>query len=406
MPNPIRRTARLTIVALLVAACAGARPSSSPPSADPTVAPPPSQPATAAPTVEPTATPPAAPTLLERTWTLADLPAVGDVAVHTDSRWVALSNGCGGGCDSSRPTGMTSDDGITWTSKGFEPVDGPFPVAIAWNGGRVYGLGSFLRASEGADTKEAVIWDSEDGTSWRRISTIDLGECAGTCLTAETLSVSSRGVLVMGAGRSGEGGPSGIFRSDDGRSWTRVKASTFGLVDDRVFEVVDTIAIGETIVLAGACDDCGIGVGLWTSEDGVQWSRLATLDTELMPSLLQLASDGSRLVLTAPRCVDEACTTPIWTGSIDGSFAKSPADPQLRRPRLAEIGGVYVLAGMADDAPHVFASADGPTWTEQPTTLDFAGCDVADLAGGPESMLLFTTADCIQGWVGRPAQPR
>jgi hypothetical protein len=412
MPNPIGRSARLSIVALLVVACTGTQPTSAPPTVEPTatpaqtVAPSPTLVATPVPTAEPTQAPtptPApsfGPALLDATWTLGNLPLTGDVAVYTDSRWVALSDGCGGGCDSSQPTGLTSVDGITWTAKAFEPVDGPWPVAIAWNGGRVYGLGDLAIRGEPVDTKQAVIWDTADGSSWERIATIDLGDCAGTCLDPTTLAVSTDGVLVMGAGRSGEGGPSGIFRTDDGRTWTRVKTSAFGM--DRAFELVDTIAIGKTIILAGSCEDCGIG--LWSSRDGSTWKRLELIDAP-MPGRLELASDGDRLVLVGG-CFNDACTTTIWSGPLNGPFTRAPSSPDVLAVRLAAVGGLFVLAGRTDEGPHVFASVDGSSWSEQATTFDFGQCLVSDLAGGPASLLLFTSADCMQAWVGRLASAR
>jgi hypothetical protein len=408
MPNPTAPTARLAIVALLVAACSGATPSSAPPTAPASLAPVPSVVATSAPTVEPTATPAptatatpsAGPVLLESSWTLSEPHDVTAAAVHTGTGWVALSDGCGGGCDESHPTGLTSVDGLGWAAKEFESA-GAWPLAIASNGGHVYGVGRLATGRLPDYKNEAVIWDSADGSSWKRLTTVDLGECGGTCLSVQTLAVNEDGVLVMGAGRSGEGGPSGVFRSDDGKSWTRVKWEAFGGAEGRVFEVVNTITVGKTFVLAGSSEDSGTGI--WTSDDARTWTRVAAIDT-LMPRALELDFDGNGLVLAAESCIPGgACLTTTWSGALAGPFSSSTTLSRLGVPRLAAVGGTFVLAGMIDGAPHVYASTDGSAWTEQATTLDFAGCDIASLVGGPDSLLLITDPDCAQTWIGRPA---
>jgi hypothetical protein len=349
---------------------------------------------TPAPVVTPAPTPPTGPALLEEQWVQAALTTVASVAVRTDSGWVALGNGCGGGCDSFSATALTSTDGLAWSVKQFEDVDGPYPVAIGWAGDRFFGLGDLFTPT---GNPQAIIWESGDGTSWERSSAIDLGDCDVGCLDPQALALTPNGVLVLGTGRYKDAPASGIYRSENGRSWTKVALSAFG-IDGPLFEIVETIVIGDTIVLAGGCEGCPLR--LWSSTDGKAWTSLGSIDGP-MPSLIEMASDGERLVLAQERCADDVCAMSLWSGPIGGPLSQIRINPRLTRPRLAYSSGVFALAGMSPEGPRVFASLDGLTWSEQAASLDFELCTVADLVGGPDSLLLLTDPDCTQVWLGR-----
>jgi hypothetical protein len=349
---------------------------------------------------------PPAPALLDRTWELGNLPSVATAAVSAFPGWFALGDGCGGGCDSFDITALTSADGITWTEHLLPDGDEYYPVNIAWTGDRLVALGEMITEVENGTTamSSARIWMSGDGTSWSTLSTIDLGPCdEDRCLQAQTFAVSDDGVMVVGASDRGTGSTRAVFRSQNGTSWTEAAPGTFGTAGPP-FSVIEVIAVSQTLFLAGACDGCPIS--LWSSTDGIDWTSLGAI-TGPTPSHVEMASDDERLVVAQEHCVrepeaeDTTCTMSLWSGLVGGPVTQVAPEIQVRSPRLEFMNGAIFLAGMStDERPRVFASVDSVTWAEQPTTLDFAGCVVADLIAGVDELLLLTSADCGMAWVG------
>ena len=402
MPKMLARSARLLTVAMVLAACMpAATPSLPPATAGPTA------PVTSvAPTISPTTVPttPAAtetPTLLQAAWVQGTLPSVANVAVRTEDGWAAVGNNCGRGCDSYEATSFVSADGITWKSRPLNGGDQVNPADIVSTGDGLFAIGSRYIELEigGADPEGSlIVWSSTDGTNWKRVSTIDLGPCNDKrCFAARTMSAAEDGGLVIGTTTRGSPAKSGVFRSDDGRSWTQV-SRTASDPSGPPFVTIDAISAGASHVVAGACDGCPVSV--WTSSDGNRWTPLAATSGPT-PSHVEMATDGATLVLAQEACAGDRCTMTLWRGDLDGPLTQTALDVQLDRPRLASVGDIFVLAGMVDEHPRVFASTDGVAWVEQPTNLDFEACKISDLAPGADEVLLLTDADCGTVWLGR-----
>ena len=358
---------------------------------------------TTAPTADPSPTGPAVPALLERTWVEADLFGVAYAAVRTSDGWVAVGINCAGGCDSYDATAFTSPDGLTWTEHQIEHAQ-ILPLDVVQVGDHLVAVGrEFADRADGTQGVDVVIWESATGTTWERDVTMDLGTCDDvTCLDVQSLSATEDGVLVL-ATIDRRGGVGGVLRSKNSGPWTEVEPSAFGSADPR-FRVIEAMATGSTSILAGACLGCPVSV--WSSDDGLDWTLLGEAGFPT-PSHIDMASDGTRLVLAHETCVvpsedgDEVCTMLLWAGELGGPFEQVAADIQVRRPRLAVVDGVFVLAGTSGVVGRVYASTDGLTWAEQPNSMELNFCTLSDLATAGNEILLLTDADCAMAWLGR-----
>ncbi len=223
------------------------------------------------------------------------------------------------------PHGLFSAEGTAWLMVPLGP--------------RLVLLGTDLCDENGAGERVAAVWTSEDGFSWSRVPHDDdfhLGARRG-----------SPDCLLQGFRHVTVGGP--------------------GLV-----------AVGETIGPEQALNrDKTTKATVWTSPDGINWSRLAPdgdteLDTEtsvidtVFPGGPGLVAIG-RACGPEPGCADRM-TRVVWT-STDGLTWDRIADTQTAGPSDVIVGGPGFIgvSSRGESAPPAFwTSTDGLTWTLVP----------------------------------------
>ena len=168
----------------------------------------------------------------------------------------------------------TSPDGTTWTrvpdndavlgGGGIQSVS-----AVAWTGDRFVAVG--------LEDDDAAVWISTDGTGWERVA--DPGGMFGggigsTAMRAVTTG--GPGLVAVGSGWAVDRPAVVVWTSPDGVAWTRVEH------DEAVFgglgpPLVMSVAAGRGGVIAVGFDGEPDGVGdvaLWTSPDGLTWTRV------------------------------------------------------------------------------------------------------------------------------------
>ena len=196
----------------------------------------------------------------------AALPPFGSVFVN------GLAGGPAGyvawGIDGTTAAIFHSPDGATWTRSAADPsFDGAQVGDIrAYRGGFV-AIGAHRAAPPpggpivvgGPDTSTAAAWWSPDGRSWRPAG-IDAGSGLGS------LQVGATGLFSLGSsGCGGCVGPSVVWRSTDGRQWTRIGPDT---VPEPSYA-----SDGARII---RYDFQGTG-DVSSSTDGVEWQPIADL---------------------------------------------------------------------------------------------------------------------------------
>ncbi len=187
-----------------------------------------------------------------------------------------------------RPSVWISSDGFDWTrawdgpeterdAAAYSQFDVQMQAVTVGSDGILVAVGSML---DDQDVAVAAVWTSSDGTSWDRVphDPAIFGGDGETDMTMWDVVADSSGfVAVGGEQRAGVTHPA-LWTSPDGFSWTRIDldpttaefAGSFGTV---------TVG-GEGLVVAGPVMFEGFGpITVWTSANGVDWTRLAELDT-------------------------------------------------------------------------------------------------------------------------------
>jgi hypothetical protein len=170
----------------------------------------------------------------------------------------------------------TSPDGITWSHvRHDEAVLGGtghqnmFGVAVGGQGLVAVGVDG-----SGGD-RDAAVWTSPDGFAWTRVS----GDEAvfGGAGDQEMMSVAVGGPGLVAVGSDGSGGDfdAAVWTSPDGFAWTRVSG------DEEVFggagiQAMASVAVGGPGLVAVGLDESGDeDAAVWTSPDGVAWTRVS-----------------------------------------------------------------------------------------------------------------------------------
>ena len=278
----------------------------------------------------------------------------------------------------------TSVDGFTWSRVPHDEaifgtggalmfdvtVGGPGLVAVG-------GEGDFFAPSDG------VVWTSVDGLIWSRVPH-DEAVFGGGWITSVT--VAGPGLVAVGSVNAdnepdyGTGGDAAVWTSVDGITWSRVPH------DDAVFggadkQWIDSVTVGGPGLVAVGTDgkgwwdySSGLVAAVWTSVDGIAWSRVPH-DDEVF-GRLDYESDHERsnegmtsVTAVGPGLVAVGVSwysshAGVWT-SVDGITWSRGGGVMTEVAEgahgVAELGTGLVAVGSA-----VWTSVDGITWSRVP----------------------------------------
>jgi hypothetical protein len=194
------------------------------------------------------------------------------------------------GSDASDAAVWTSVDGITWSRVPHQPavfggeggqtmesvtVGGPGLVAV--------GVDGFLAVDRGQSANwktdflgSAAVWTSVDGTSWSRVPDDDAVFGGEGNQWMDDVTAAGPGLVAVGGDWLREGdGAAAVWTSVDGVTWSRVPrdAAVFGGENDQAMNSVTStgsglVAVGRAWAQSG--EDSAASV--WTSVDGITWS--------------------------------------------------------------------------------------------------------------------------------------
>ena len=335
---------------------------------------------------------------------------------------------------------------VTWTvgptTMGTRVAD-----VVAWNG-RYVAVG-YAAGAESGEFLGPAAWISDDGLTWTQ--TMDPADFPGTPSTGapRMLRIAVNGGTIVVAGEAP--GPieddvsspvAAFWRSSDGLTWQRVPdrpefaIGVTPFADRWVTGLFDLAAGGPGFVAVGATRSDGATI--WTSTDGLDWRRTATLGEATVSGIYR---GGPGMVATGftggPNSSDLA-----WTSSdgIAWSPANVPPDalPQPGFERTINEEGVvavvpapwgFVGAGtlVCPDAlvpcPAAWTAADGIRWDESMLPLADPGfppcpsCRVTPVAAAVDGRRIvvvgstftiggpFDTAPGWASWVGTLNEP-
>ncbi|MEE8407790.1 MAG: hypothetical protein V3S32_11660 [Acidimicrobiia bacterium] len=284
----------------------------------------------------------------------------------------------------------TSVDGITWTRVAHdENVFGGANSQTMWD----VTVGDFGLVAVGHDGHgilddvpdvDAAIWTSVDGDSWSRVPH-DEEVFGGAWITS---------VTVGGPGLVAVGGTDGYFTDGDAVVWTSTDGITWSRVphDETIFggpqrqTMYDVVAGGPGLVAVGRegderpwdnSDDNAAAV--WTSVDGITWNRVPHDETVFgtggNPVMLSVTAGGPGLVAVgADYWPSERAETPVWTSPDGFTWTRVPDDESFRGSMNGVTAGGSGLVAVGAEGM-VWTSADGITWSRVPNDDAVFGSD-------------------------------
>ena len=332
------------------------------------------------------------------------------------------------GKDSPGAAVWTSVDGITWSRVPHDEAifgsGGARMLDVTVGGPGLVAVGGEEGISYDSDS-DGVVWTSVDGLIWSRVPH-DEAVFGGGWINS--VIVAGPGLVAVGSVNSGDepsdtGGDAAVWTSVDGITWSRVPH------DDAVFggadkQWMDEVIVGGPGLVAVGTEgkgwwehNFGLIAAVWTSVDGIEWSRVAhddavfgRLDYESDPpprqGMISVTAGGPGLVAVG--------IGGVWT-SVDG----------ITWSRASEfMAGSAVMSSVIDAGPALVAvgssawtSIDGIDWSRVPASetiigpqstrhvssvitagsglLAVGGSDVAFALGGGQDAAVWTSVDGI-----------
>ena len=286
----------------------------------------------------------------------------------------------------------TSTDGIVWSRVphdeavfGGEGDQWMTSVTVGGPGLVAFGM------DEGRGSRVAV-WTSVDGLSWSRVS-LD-----------ETLTAGNGGpgnVIAGGPGLVAVGElPSAavVWTSPDGIAWSRVPhdEAVLGLRLGDGNAMTGVTAGGPGFVAVGSDglnSDNPTGRAravVWTSIDGLTWSRLphdeAVFGGEGDQGMFDVTAGGPGLVAVG----ENDHGAPVWTSADGITWSQVPNDESVFSSPDTRIGdvmtggpGLVAIGENGYGTPVMWTSRDGITWVVQINAFPEGGGPMGVTAGGP-----------------------
>ena len=291
-----------------------------------------------------------------------------------------------GGSVGSSAAVWTSTDRMTWERVPHEeavfggPGDQEIEAIVPWRDGFV-AVGEVGGVRDFDPRRVAVVWFSEDGTTWARVPHDEKVFGGRGRQEMFDIAASDDRLVIIGFDEEGpcctDAGANhdiAVWTSTDGLAWTQ-----------------DTFGGGEMLAVAGTSEGfVGVGHrGMWTSPDGLQWEREDPGDLRYA-TLLGVAPTPSGFVavgLDSPHGERPGA----WTSS-DGTdwtpaeIAASLSDDEFWMPQdvaLADSGLAQVVgpSRYGDGTSTILVSEDGRSWVPGVTRTEVSDARLRDVAG-------------------------
>jgi hypothetical protein len=235
----------------------------------------------------------------------------------------------------------TSVDGFTWTRvPDDEEVFGgrgeQQMVSVTAGGPGLVAVGN--DGAAGNEQANAAVWTSVDGLTWSRVPHEEAVFGGPGEQQMNSVTVGGPGLVAVGSSEEEEVGPddaagepadvnhdAAVWTSPDGLTWSRVPhdeavfAVSIGSAD--MTEIMLSVtAAGPGLVAVGfdSHDQCGWDAAAWTSPDGLTWSQVPNPNTCPDPNgsyeqMLSVTDAGPGLVAVGWEWADDPGAA-VWNG--------------------------------------------------------------------------------------------
>lgn len=259
---------------------------------------------------------------------------------------------------------------------------------------------------------DAAVWVSGEGTNWTRISHPALSGPGDQQMTGAT---TFEGTLVaVGINRLGGEVDGRVWLSLDALEWTVIDHPDLGGPGEQWMWSVSPAGPG-LIAVGMAIEDDDADAAVWTSSDGVEWTRISDPDLGGPgdQSLVAITVFGDTVIAAGSDDGDAA----IWT-SHDGMTWSRVEEPEILGGEREQwihglaVGGPGVVAVGADGtAAGVWTSPDGSSWSRITDPQVFGGDGVQvmlEITSGEHGLIAVgsTTAYEAIYFLGRGAETK
>jgi hypothetical protein len=337
---------------------------------------------TSAQSPEPSASPAVSPSANAEpvAWTSVDAPALSaydaiEQAASTEDEVVLIATRCDtdGTCER---VALASPDGSTWVERGPLPEDVNLLADLVADEDGLLIVGSDSGAG-------GAIWLTTDGgATWAMTSDRDAFEPGADGRPGRSPEGNPYDVSVMAVARGPAGlvaggwlnsedlDRSGIWLSQDGGAWERIRLPRAMDRDGGVFDV-------------SASEDGYVAVtgsGLWRSEDGQRWTRATSDDADVPVTDVEATEEGFVGLGVGPAAGS------VWVGGTEGGdWQRQPDEPALAGvwdATLQAFGSRVVAAGFRSDEtfiPTVWTLEPGSPWVAETVSVE-PGVRLTDVA--------------------------
>lgn len=261
--------------------------------------------------------------------------------------------------ESSGSASVWRSDGSSWTGEDLGADRG-----AVWD---VVSAGETLLAV-GSSRQDEAFWRRAPGGPWKPAA---CSGCGGQRQQVAFAAIALGGgrFVAVGRDRRPDGYDAAVWRSSDrGATWERVADDpALGGAGDQVMK---DVVLSNRGLLAVGRDDKSAAV--WTSPDGVAWSRERGSESAFAapPASLEMNSvttRGTTIVAVGYEHAgpNEPYAAAVWVSDNEGEWRRR-GDFAPRRQQMLDVAAAppgFVAVGYDEGAAAVWTSTDGETWT-------------------------------------------
>lgn len=288
----------------------------------------------------------------------------------------------------------SSIDGSNWVRAPHEDaLDGPGYQTM--NAVVAGGPGLVAVGVDGTDLGSvAAVWTSVDGAEWARVpndeSVFGASGVEPPLVSMLDVVAGGPGLVAIGEEISDLGWVAAVWTSTDGLFWTRVPHDEAVFGGPSVNHMRSVTVGGPGLVAVGEEEEAGWVV--WTSVDGLSWTKESRGEStpggpnEYMYSVT--AGAPGLVAVGADWSGSDDAEPAVWTSADGVTWSRAPLDDGLSGgqmsavaaggPGLVAVGGDYSRGRSNSDGPipdaAIWTSVDGLAWSRVPHSDDlFAG---------------------------------
>ena len=298
-----------------------------------------------------------------------------------------------------------SGDGVSWSrvphdelafgGEGFQSMS-----SVTAGGPGLVAVGVEVRFDD-----DAAVWTSNDGMRWSRVRD-DVQALGGEGFQfMSSVTVGGPGLVAVGADGPGDDQDAAVWISREGIIWERVRHDEAVFGGDG-FQIMSSVTVGGPgLVAVGFEVETDADAAVWTSLDGITWTRVDHDETIFSDSHMTSVTAGGPGVVAVGWDTSDDRDAVVWTSPDGIVWSRVPHDVAIfggvgnqEMESVAVVGTGLVAVGSDDSVglrssgndldAAVWVSPDGITWSRfGHDDRSFGGEDHQEMesvtAGGP-----------------------